>query len=342
MMKKLLFMAALLVPGLAYGQNPSADLSVQVVPGSDPPGIVCAIGPNTTAGPTGVAATDTQTAGFTTCALNSDFSNSFFANFDNWMAGDNGCGHATTPIWYNSVNTPCSDYNIVTDGSNGTVLKISLTNADLSAGRIASQLISQPGSGSGQPYPMATYVELRARIVPGSPLNGSGQNLVWQSFLAPPSGSTLTSFVEENLAEGYFNPLGFAGSFNATGVSNFNENLQTALELCPTGCGNFDPTVMHTYGALSTTDGNQALSWCLYADRVPGTYTKLGCYNNTGVTPAVLPWRAHQMYILEAGYNGPVDVYVEYFRVWSCSTWNSGGAADLAPAAVCPGTVVNH
>ena len=45
MIKKLIFMAALLAPCLAYGQNPSsANLSVQVVSSGN--GIPCVYGPN--------------------------------------------------------------------------------------------------------------------------------------------------------------------------------------------------------------------------------------------------------------------------------------------------------
>jgi hypothetical protein len=64
MMKQLLFTAALLVPGLAFGGNPSADLWIQVVPA-------------TTAGTCGTimgqAGTDAAAAGFNTCALYNDF-----------------------------------------------------------------------------------------------------------------------------------------------------------------------------------------------------------------------------------------------------------------------------
>src|ERR1700730_16567866 len=69
MIKKLFFMAALLAPGLAYGGNPSADLTGQIVPaGSGPPV------------PAPAAA-----AGFTTLAGNFDFSQPLYATQSNWL-----------------------------------------------------------------------------------------------------------------------------------------------------------------------------------------------------------------------------------------------------------------
>src|SRR5690348_16001070 len=92
MIKKLSFMAALWLPGLAYAGNPSADLSVQIVPAPPPAPAVA--------------------AGFTTLTLNADFSTPFYANKANWL----DCGGATSPQWYkqwvafgsNGVAAPCS------------------------------------------------------------------------------------------------------------------------------------------------------------------------------------------------------------------------------------------
>src|ERR1700730_18026778 len=98
MIKQLFFMAALLVPGLAYGGNPSADLQVQIVPAGSPPVPAAA-----------------QAANFTTLALNSDFTSAFYANRAHWL----DCAGATNPIWYNVVYgvgpAPCSNYAIIQD-----------------------------------------------------------------------------------------------------------------------------------------------------------------------------------------------------------------------------------
>ena len=74
MQRTLLFAAVLLAPNLAY----SADLSVQAVPASSD-GIACDIGPNYT----GAVPAAALAAGFTHCAANYDFSNSFYATRSN-------------------------------------------------------------------------------------------------------------------------------------------------------------------------------------------------------------------------------------------------------------------
>jgi hypothetical protein len=358
MMKKLLFMAALLVPGLAYGQNPSADVSVQVVPGSDPPnGIACAIGPNASSGPTGVAATDTATAGFTTCALNSDFSTSFFANLNNWLGGANSCGGSVaSPIWQNVANgapqpAPCSDITIVTDGSNGQVLDLKFTNADFAVGHNGgTTLFSGFIGGPGQLYSTGIYFEWRGRVTTQTihSYDGAVQgSLIWGPFKYVPTGFGSGPAIEWDFDEMYAGPplspglqvTGSQGPVNSTGGVNWPNN--PAHEVCPRGCTNFDPTITHTYGNLITTDGNQAMSVCYYIDG-----TKLGCDNYTSITPAVTPLQARETLIMVLGpesfsptvFNGPQDVLIQYVRVFSCGNWNSASAAS----AVCAGPVVTN
>src|SRR6266478_9018702 len=95
MIKKLFFTAALLVPGLANGADPSATLPVQIVPSGSPRAI-----------PAGA-----QAAGFTTLALDADFSLPFYATQSNWL----DCAGATSPQWYRAwigfgsgIAGPCS------------------------------------------------------------------------------------------------------------------------------------------------------------------------------------------------------------------------------------------
>jgi hypothetical protein len=106
------------------------------------------------------------------------------------------------------------------------------------------------------------------------------------------------------------------------------------MQICPTRCTNFDPSIYHTYGELVTTDGNQAMSQCAYLDGV-----KLGCQNFTGVTPATKTWQAREQLVIELGpgngspnvFNGPADVFIKYIRVFSCSTWNAANAVCSGP-----------
>src|SRR6516162_9190616 len=96
MIKKLIFTAVLLAPGLAYGGNPSANLTVQIDPAPNPPNsITCDIGPNYSGS---IPAAATQ-AGFTHCAANYDFTytgsftnGSFtyqWSNLSSWLRCDN-------------------------------------------------------------------------------------------------------------------------------------------------------------------------------------------------------------------------------------------------------------
>src|SRR5215813_4094867 len=93
MIKQVLFTAAFLVPGLAYGA-PSANLSVQVVPA----------GKTGTCGTiAGQAGADAAAAGFTTCALYNDFTTTVPNNVgtglpSNWL--DCGMDGNTSAVWY--------------------------------------------------------------------------------------------------------------------------------------------------------------------------------------------------------------------------------------------------
>src|SRR5712672_250684 len=82
MIKKLFFTAALLVPGIAYGADPSANLPIQIVP----------------AGPAVPA--PAAAAGFTTRVLHSDFTSPAYADTSTWLQ----CAGASSPIWWTTNN----------------------------------------------------------------------------------------------------------------------------------------------------------------------------------------------------------------------------------------------
>jgi hypothetical protein len=359
LMKTLFFAAALLVPGLAYGQNPSADLSVQVVPPGRPSGIACAIGPNYT----GTIPTDAQTAGFTTCALNSDFTTSQFATVSNWLGGTNctftGIG---TPVWFNTDNghgaAPCSDIRIITDGSNGTVADISYTQTDLSAGRLATQLSTvKQDSSQGHVFPSAVYFEWKGRVTSQSMASyngstngsgGSGQFLLFGPFLYGDTAATTAGdhFCEQDFDEFYANPNAVApGVINAFCSGSIGGPVPSAMQQCTTRCSNFDPTVMHVYGYLATTDGNQKLSVCTYVDG-----SKLGCSNMTRISPATTSFTTLQQMILELGpentapnsFHGPQDALVQYLRIFTCANWNQSGSTSNPIGNACSGPLVTN
>jgi hypothetical protein len=169
MIKTVFFTATLLVADLAYGQNPSADLSVQVVKPGNGIGIPCARGPNYTGSIPAAAAK----AGFTTCVVNSDFSMAQYQTLSNWL----DCAGATTPTWfnvgYNAGVTPCSDYTIVTDtvhGNNQTVLDIAYTASDASIGP-GTWMATKNGTNGGPlgyDFPIGAYYDLTFELLPAN------------------------------------------------------------------------------------------------------------------------------------------------------------------------------
>jgi hypothetical protein len=114
MIKQVIFTTALLVPSLSFGGNPSSDLSVQIVPaGSN--SIACDIGPNYT----GSIPAPAQTAGFTHCVANLDWSNAQFTNPNTWLSN---CGAPSPIAWFFSnygVPALCADAQMVDDTANG-------------------------------------------------------------------------------------------------------------------------------------------------------------------------------------------------------------------------------
>jgi hypothetical protein len=357
MIKKLLLTTALLAPGLAHSGTITDPL--QPLPPVVPSGgsIACAIGPNYT----GSIPADAQTAGFTTCALNSDFSTPSFADITTWLAGPN-CYNPPHPVWWNSdpgpgIVNPCSDYSIVTDGSNGQVLDMRFTNADNSSGAGYTQMVSlnpyTPIPHPGQTYGSGgMYTEWRGRVSSQTvhAFDGGTQHLAGGPFKYAQPGYGSHPFEEVDLDEMYFNPIGIAGGANAANLgTNYTNGVYympfpNSMHICPTGCTNFDPTIMHTFGLLETTNGGDTVAFCTYLDG-----QKLGCAtflminpNNNGYTTADI-WNAADFWIWQVGgglsiptpFNGPLDTYIQYFRVFACSTWNSATPG-------CPGPLVTQ
>jgi hypothetical protein len=170
MIKKLIYTVALLAPGLAYGQNPSASFTDQVV---DPPsGIACDIGPSYT-GQIPAAATQ---AGFTHCAFNYDFTQtaSFtdaagthqWSNLSSWLSCDKN--NSSNPYLFRSNgNVGCNDgvHQTVTTDRGVQVLAMSYLLTDAQAGHYSNLLLNQSNSSSNpiDPIPEEYYIEMVMR-----------------------------------------------------------------------------------------------------------------------------------------------------------------------------------
>ena len=112
MVRHLFFVAALLVPFLAYGASPTANLTVGVVPASSGGGGNCPSTPPPEA----------QRAGFTTLAYCLDGAGAKYANANTWF----DCNQTWAPTyeWYYGLNYPggnpfCSDFTQGTDPQTG-------------------------------------------------------------------------------------------------------------------------------------------------------------------------------------------------------------------------------
>jgi hypothetical protein len=312
--------------------------------------MACAVGPNYV----GTILADAQTAGFTTCAFNSDFATSGFNTVSSWLGGDKmtddcGAGLASGPVWYNTSDTPCSDYSIITDGGSH-VLDIQWNAADVAAGRTLSEMQSigyyqQPG---GHIFPTGMYLEMKFRFTTTGwhALDGASQTwLLGGPFKwLPQQQPQNVPFVEWDCCEIYpgSNASISAGSVPWDGVSGILwGDFPSGKQICSgqTACNAFDPTTYHTYGMLVTTDGNTATAQCSYVDG-----NKVGCVSSPSVSPATTPWQVLETLIIQLGpggntepspFNGPVDLLISYIRVFSCSGWNASNA-------VCPGTLVTN
>src|SRR6516225_7800474 len=132
MIKKLFFSAALLAPGLAYGGNPTADLSVKIVP---PTSAAC-----------GTVPADVATVGFTTVALCNDFTtaipNAVGTGLpSNWLNCDGTQAPVAGNVWHlwalagGGTTIDCATQIVQatdTNGGGGLALKVALSAAQLS------------------------------------------------------------------------------------------------------------------------------------------------------------------------------------------------------------------
>jgi hypothetical protein len=355
MIKNLFFALALLVPGLAYSANPSADLTVQVVPGPPPPGIACAIGPNYT-GPIPAGA---QAAGYTTCAANYDFTNAAYSNVSSWLR----CPDDGTPgyQWYYTYFSAfdCANVVMVTDGGTQT-LQISFTTDLFTAGEKQLQLETQAERGAlprvGTSFPAGLYVEsvwrYPASTFANAPANTpallAGAPFMWCNNCS--IGGASTPFVEIDPNEQYSNAgsttidaTSFVGYTNfGTGEWNFG-GAGNHLGLIGSGprssnVAGWDPTVYHTYSLRWTQNTSGNFAGCVYFDNTqlspssgggPGCQT--GTYQGGGSDPSITARYAFHSWTGWAQPNtvptptGPAVVLFRRMTVFTCATWQTTG-----------------
>ena len=293
MIKKLSFLAALLAPGLAFGANPSADLSVQIVPAGTTTSTQCP----------SVAPAEAQAAGFTTMALCNDFTQpipntagtGLPANWLGVMDANNSCAYSdTTPhVWYQTLwylgcsppyNEPGSGIQQVTDPANGNLaLRIGYTQNDQVHYQYQSITTMSPSTGQFQDYPQASLIEWTFRDITESVTAGAPNNDFWTWTRSAATGCN-GCVLEYDIFEDWGVNSNSAGIGNA--VHNWWAGNQGAGGWgcgvygrqyvnpgvggpCPFGSpANFTTATYHTYGMLITTDGATAIWACGYVDHV--------------------------------------------------------------------------
>jgi hypothetical protein len=333
--KKLLFTAALLVPGAAYAANPSASFTDQVVPaGSDP--IACG------ASPLGDAAADVAAAGFTTCALYSDFTTQIpnavgTGTPDNWLWCDKTTNPAAGIIWAWEQGTnadsrgntiPCVSGHTATSANSGVFQTTDPVNGNLALEFAADNAhcnvllyncnpeIATYYSGAAPYagfYPQM-YMEMAIRT--DNPANGfSYETAAMTGWVSDgeigrnTSPSCPTCFTEPEL----------------DGVETGTSTWDSALHFWVNGSGSgpnqvangsLTDTGYHTWGALWLGDGNGNVEWCSYKDGV-----RQGCFRSVAEPASSLINMRHYIEIDNSAGTQATHNFLKYVKVFTCANW---------------------
>jgi hypothetical protein len=345
MIRKLMYLTTLLLPllpGVAHCADPSADVSVNVVPA----------GPSA---PAGAAA-----AGFTTLALNSDFTQQMPAG---WLGGcanpgdytpvnnaDDGKPHSWwLNLWWSQNYYSCAVGQVADPAFGGLVLDMPWW-VDNAYGNVGTVLETAswdynanggwPASPQGQSndYPNNAYYEVTLRqtpigagvysvlntwgplgIAPAMNSNGSSQTIEWDAMEIETGNIGHSDAAVHNWGNS-----GTAGGFLWCGIVG-------------TGCGgfpapgglpsNFDTSQYHTYGMRVTSDGTN-MEGCAYVDNklincIPVTlnaFQKVSGRNFLVLQNACDWWNLPSNGCTQGQRQ---DLYVKSVRVWSCASWQT-------------------
>jgi hypothetical protein len=313
MIKKLLFAASLLVPSLAYGANPTADLQVQIVPSS---GVACDTGTHAPAIPAAA-----QAAGFTTCALYLNFADATgaTANTANFMYN---CGttipHPLRMYFLDDLNSGafngdanCNRTTIVTSPRGFRSLFFNNTPADHNnpPGHSLSVLGWTGTDINGKTLPLWGYVEMVFEFVGREQPGGEGNPSI-AAFWRQNSGQF------PNEAE-YDDMEIFKNGYTVTSGDGHSYTVNCGVDagVC---ADNMDWTQPHRYGVLTTTDGAGIAAQCVYIDGVLKT-----CFTSS---PGEQYNDNHLVWWLGNCSGGlciveDVNIFLHKVQVWECANW---------------------
>jgi hypothetical protein len=328
MIGKCIAFAVPLLPCFAFGADPSVNLSVQIIP--------------VASGPTPPIAA--QTVGFTTIALNADFTQPLPTN---WLGGcPNGPdGSATNTnddtghIWYNAIwwdkAEPCTSKQLADPKYGGTTLDIPWPvhyDPSTSNGhgmQTASWNWPLPASGSpsvGFSAPNSAYYEITARNEPAADSNVMNF-ITWAATGITGGDAGIEWDVMEMSGlgggDGAIHNWGAGGTggwmwttFNAQGAGN------DILHADPS----YDPAKYNTYGLRTVSDGTN-LRWCTYINNhlircgdLPGGLTAAEKNQRLFVLPGTACYPGNN------NYSCPLEgqtqhIYIRSIRVFSCASW---------------------
>jgi hypothetical protein len=273
--------------------------------------------------------TEAANAGFTTLAANYDFSQPLYATQSNWLdcnntnnsliwhIGSPGFG-ATLPCNINQVTDPVSGLKVLDmQYLNSYFATYGLTGNE---NFVSMQTVSKGGVNQGgtltASYPNG-YIEASYRLDTTAAVNPPlpGPDGVW-TWIA--GGHALASSNEFDIAELYG-----SGAADASGQGqgavwatwNFGcANNPGCTSRLPAGYGT---TTYHRYGVLFTSNGTNSTYLCSFID---------GVFQACNFTTD--PFTERNWLIAWVGSTGggtiDTNLYMQYIRVWSCSSWSAG------------------
>jgi hypothetical protein len=308
MIKKLLPLVALLLPGLAYAGNPTANFTINVVPagGTTPP-----------------LPTPAQAAGFTTLAKNWDFSQPLYSNIANWA--DCGTSTNTTKDWHqkdwSGGVVPICDIPQVSD-QGFTVIDMhwdtNRTNYPLGAHQII-RTASIDNTTAIVNFG-AFYMETEFRFTPNT--DPYTYFAFWSSGNPPFAASEDLEYdtVEAGNTGAGMNLHNWHGGTGGCPPNNFN-CINTWFLHYP---ADIDTAAYHKFGMLVTNDGSSVWA-CGYVDGVAQ-----GACGNMNAQSTQINNRNYMILDtigedLNGGCCAAVNthMYIKYVRVWSCANWQT-------------------
>jgi hypothetical protein len=319
MIKTLSLAAALLVPGLAYAGNPSANLPVQIVPASGG-GIACDQGPNYNRSVPAPAAA----AGFTRCALNADFTTPSYSNLNTFLSN---CGAPvgsgwSSPGWVQywwgiiSPQPACGhDISVGTD-SGQQVLHLQYLTTDQATGCAAAgrdpamdhsncavfmQWEWPHGFDGSTGLPIETYTEITVRTTAGSlnQYNGAVESF---DFWKNSSGAAGVPFQETDFLEVQDACGNCGGTQNVSWPSGYGGN-SSSQEVYGDPKAYATWTQYNTFGFLKTYDGSSTIAECYM---INGNWQ--GCGTTTVSDPRTLQYHDGIMELDVGGATGNAGI----------------------------------